>query len=121
MKRKFLRQGLIDVENPTQRIVFDLNLYDEIRKHHSNPSVLSFPFQEHELIGKQIVDNNFESYEIKEGKIESVEKRWLCGWYVALLVKFNTDKQIICWKNISSISPDILQSIETSQKRFYLI
>jgi len=88
---------------------FDLHHYRAIRKERKKRGLpvaeLKVVLEDHELLGKQVYDTDKQKYYI----VESVQKHWLMGWYILLLLRDKEDSHgLRVWENISSGNETII-------------
>jgi len=98
------KKDLFHYKTKFSTFYFDKQHYAKIALNSKN----CIPITNYKYLGKKILSNN------KTSIIKNANKIWDIGWYIELVV----DDERIPWKNISSINPSILDSIEVSHLKF---
>jgi hypothetical protein len=105
--------GYIIKRDNKLNIIINHSLYEKIKEKKTSDEI---ELSDHPLFGKKILLK----HEFKFGIIKSVIKKWDCGWYISLVVEFQGFQRIINWQNISSIHPQIVESIDISCRKYSL-
>lgn len=97
-----------------------LELYTQIRKARRERGIpvanLNVQLEDHPYAGKKVIKTD--TGEV--GVVESVQKQWYDGWYIAVLINFDGSHALRTWENIDCRSANVLDIIAENREKLFM-